>query len=83
MPRTIEVLPDVVANQIAAVLEPLADAVGLRLTTIFGGVSQYRQDQALAAGVDIVSDTRDTSSTPYECNFPKLPAPQPPPGWLD
>ena len=42
------------ANQIAAVLEPLADAVGLRLTTIFGGVSQYRQDQALAAGVDIV-----------------------------
>ena len=42
------------ANQIAAVLEPLADAVGLRLTTIFGGVSQYRQDRALAAGVDIV-----------------------------
>ena len=42
------------ANQIAAVLEPLADAVGLRITTIFGGVSQYRQDQALAAGVDIV-----------------------------
>jgi superfamily II DNA/RNA helicase len=42
------------ANQIAAVLEPLADVVGLRITTIFGGVSQYRQDQALGAGVDIV-----------------------------
>ncbi len=41
------------ANQIAAAMEPLAKATGLRLTTIFGGVSQHRQEQALAAGVDI------------------------------
>jgi polygalacturonase len=31
-------------------------------------------------GVDILSDTR-TASTPKECHFPQLPAPQPPPGW--
>ena len=42
------------ATQIAATLEPLADAVGLRITTVFGGVSQHRQDVALAAGVDVL-----------------------------
>lgn len=42
------------ANQIAAVLTPLAAAVGLRITTVFGGVSQFRQEKALSAGVDIV-----------------------------
>jgi superfamily II DNA/RNA helicase len=42
------------ANQIAAVLEPLAASSDLRITTIFGGVSQHRQEQALKAGVDIV-----------------------------
>ncbi|MBX9246319.1 DEAD/DEAH box helicase, partial [Actinotalea ferrariae] len=42
------------ATQIAATLEPLAEAAGLRVTTIFGGVSQHRQEVALAAGVDIV-----------------------------
>ena len=30
------------ATQIAATLEPLADSAGLRVTTIFGGVSQHR-----------------------------------------
>ncbi len=34
-------------------------------------------------GVEIMSDSRDGSSTPRECKFPKLPAPQPPPGWLN
>lgn len=42
------------ATQIAATIEPLANAVGLRVTTIFGGVSQRPQEQALRAGVDIV-----------------------------
>ena len=42
------------ATQIAATVEPLATAVGLKVTTIFGGVSQNRQVDALRGGVDIV-----------------------------
>ena len=42
------------ATQITAVLQPLAAASGLRVTTIFGGVSQSRQVGALQSGVDIV-----------------------------
>jgi superfamily II DNA/RNA helicase len=42
------------ANQIAAALEPLAAACNLRVTTVFGGVSQHRQVAALKSGVDIV-----------------------------
>ena len=42
------------ATQIAAVLEPLAATSRLKVTTIFGGVSQGRQVAALRAGVDIV-----------------------------
>jgi superfamily II DNA/RNA helicase len=42
------------ATQIAATLEPLAAAVDLKVTTIFGGVSQHRQVAALRSGVDIV-----------------------------
>ena len=42
------------ASQITATLEPLAAACGLRVTTIFGGVSQHRQVVALKSGVDIV-----------------------------
>jgi superfamily II DNA/RNA helicase len=42
------------ATQIAAVVEPLARTVGLRVTTIFGGVSQGRQVEALRRGADIV-----------------------------
>ncbi len=42
------------ATQIAATVSPLADAYGLTVTTIFGGVSQNRQVQALKSGVDIV-----------------------------
>ncbi|WP_460775443.1 DEAD/DEAH box helicase [Microbacterium sp. GXF7504] len=42
------------ATQIAATLTPLAETSGLRVTTIFGGVSQKPQEQALRAGVDIV-----------------------------
>jgi superfamily II DNA/RNA helicase len=42
------------ATQITASLEPLANAAGLRVTTIYGGVSQSRQVAALRSGVDIV-----------------------------
>jgi superfamily II DNA/RNA helicase len=42
------------ATQIATTVTPLADAYGLTVTTIFGGVSQNRQVAALQAGVDIV-----------------------------
>ncbi|TNM69065.1 DEAD/DEAH box helicase [Streptomyces sp. NP160] len=42
------------ATQIAATVEPLAQAAGLRTTVVFGGVPQGRQVTALAAGVDIV-----------------------------
>jgi superfamily II DNA/RNA helicase len=42
------------ATQIAASLEPLARALNLKVTTIFGGVSQSRQESALRSGVDIV-----------------------------
>lgn len=42
------------ATQIAAAISPLAAAVGLRVTTVFGGVSQRPQEQAMRSGVDIV-----------------------------
>jgi len=42
------------ANQIDEVIKPLAAAYGLKSTTIYGGVNQKRQVDALKAGVDIV-----------------------------
>jgi superfamily II DNA/RNA helicase len=42
------------ATQIAATLEPLADAYHLKVTTIFGGSPQNRQVAALKSGIDIV-----------------------------
>ncbi|SJN29938.1 ATP-dependent RNA helicase [Microbacterium esteraromaticum] len=42
------------ASQIAATISPLAAAAGMRVTTVFGGVSQRPQEQALRSGVDIV-----------------------------
>src|ERR1700722_19522039 len=42
------------ASQISAVLEPLAAAHKLKVTTIFGGVPQSRQAAALRSGVDII-----------------------------
>ncbi|HET6166298.1 MAG TPA: DEAD/DEAH box helicase [Marmoricola sp.] len=41
-------------SQIDAALQPLAAATGLRTRTVFGGVGQNPQVQALRAGVDIV-----------------------------
>ncbi|GAB3277814.1 hypothetical protein GCM10027449_17630 [Sinomonas notoginsengisoli] len=42
------------ATQIDTTVAPLAAALGLKTTVIYGGVSQARQERALAAGVDIV-----------------------------
>lgn len=42
------------ATQINNTIEPLAKAMGLNTTVIYGGVSQARQEKALRAGVDIV-----------------------------
>jgi superfamily II DNA/RNA helicase len=42
------------ATQITHAMEPLAAAYGLKITTIFGGVSQQRQVAALKGGIDIV-----------------------------
>ncbi len=42
------------ATQITNTIAPLAEAYGLRVTTIFGGVSQNRQVEALRQGVDII-----------------------------
>ena len=54
-PRALVLAPTrELATQIAATITPLADATGLKVTTIFGGVSQRPQEQALRAGVDIV-----------------------------
>ena len=33
-------------------------------------------------GVEMMTDTRDSTTAPKECKFPRLPAPVPPPGWL-
>jgi superfamily II DNA/RNA helicase len=42
------------ANQVLAVVEPLASAVGLTATVVFGGVGQNPQVKALARGVDVL-----------------------------
>lgn len=41
-------------TQIAETISMLAKPMGVRVTTIFGGVSQKRQEEALERGVDIV-----------------------------
>ncbi|MFM6974425.1 MAG: DEAD/DEAH box helicase [Agromyces sp.] len=45
------------ATQITATVTPLADASGLRVLTIFGGVSAKRQIDALRDGIDILVAT--------------------------
>ena len=54
-PRALVLAPTrELATQIDAALAPLAKAMGLTTTTIFGGVAQGRQVDALRSGVDIV-----------------------------
>ncbi len=45
------------ANQILATVEPLAVAAGLKVMTVFGGVSQAGQVRQLRRGIDIVVAT--------------------------
>lgn len=55
LPRGLVLAPTrELATQIAATITPLAQAAGLNVTTVFGGVSQRPQEQALRGGVDIV-----------------------------
>ena len=42
------------ATQVHASLEPLADATGLRTTTVFGGVGLGKQINTLRSGIDIL-----------------------------
>lgn len=54
-PRALVLCPTrELANQINATMEPLAKELGLVTTTVFGGVAQSRQVNALAAGVDVL-----------------------------
>jgi superfamily II DNA/RNA helicase len=54
-PRALVLVPTrELANQVFAVVDPLGRALGLRTTTVFGGVGQNPQVKALTAGVDIV-----------------------------
>jgi superfamily II DNA/RNA helicase len=54
-PRSLILVPTrELANQVAAVVDPLARALGMKTTTIFGGVGQNPQVQALAGGIDVL-----------------------------
>jgi superfamily II DNA/RNA helicase len=54
-PRALVLVPTrELAVQVAETIEPLAAALGQRVTTVFGGVGQRPQVTALARGVDIV-----------------------------
>src|SRR5215218_4193497 len=54
-PRALILVPTrELANQVNAVVDPLARALGMRTTVVFGGVGQNPQVQALSAGVDVL-----------------------------
>jgi len=54
-PRALVLVPTrELANQVLAVVQPLARATGLTSTVIFGGVGQNPQVKAVAPGVDIL-----------------------------
>ena len=54
-PRALVLAPTrELVSQIEAALAPLAELTGLRTRTVFGGVGQNPQVQALRAGVDVV-----------------------------
>src|SRR4051812_46364415 len=54
-PRALILVPTrELANQVNAVVDPLARALGMRSTVVFGGVGQNPQVQALAGGIDVL-----------------------------
>ena len=57
-PRGLIILPTrELATQVREALDPIADALGLRLATVYGGTSIDRQIKRLRSGVDIVIAT--------------------------
>ena len=57
-PRALVLVPTrELASQVAAVLAPLADAVGQRLVACYGGTGMDTQTSALRAGTDVVVAT--------------------------
>ena len=57
-PRGLVLVPTrELAQQVADVLAPLGHAVGVRLTTVYGGAPMGRQIEALRRGVDLVVAT--------------------------
>jgi superfamily II DNA/RNA helicase len=54
-PRSLVLLPTrELANQVADTMRPIAQWLGLKVTTVFGGVSQGPQVTALRQGVDVL-----------------------------
>src|SRR3569833_3155351 len=54
-PRALILVPTrELANQVNAVVDPLARALGMKSTVVFGGVGQNPQVQALAGGIDVL-----------------------------
>jgi superfamily II DNA/RNA helicase len=54
-PRSLILVPTrELANQVAAVVDPMARALGMKTTVVFGGVGQNPQVQALAGGIDVL-----------------------------
>ncbi|WP_448627577.1 DEAD/DEAH box helicase [Geodermatophilus sp. URMC 64] len=54
-PRALVLVPTrELANQVLATVDPLARALGMKATTVFGGVGQNPQVQALAGGIDVL-----------------------------
>ena len=57
-PRALILLPTrELATQVRAAMEPLAQKMGLRLTTVYGGVPINKQINTLKNGVDVVIAT--------------------------
>ncbi len=54
-PRALVLLPTrELANQVAETITPLAKTLGLKVTTVFGGVGQNPQVTALRGGIDVL-----------------------------
>ncbi len=57
-PRGLVLVPTrELATQVRDALEPLAQAIGIRVTAVYGGAAIQRQQQLLSRGVDIVVAT--------------------------
>ncbi len=57
-PRALIIVPTrELAGQVRSSLEPLADAVGMKVATVYGGTPYDRQIKRLRAGVDVVVAT--------------------------